>query len=164
MGDDARFGRTWARRAPNPFQLWIVVACTLTGLVGVLPLSVERTGAVDRELPHALATLWYVGLLVAGGVGLVAALLPATTVTRVARALRVERVSLALLGGQLSGYGGALLAVAPRTPIGALLVALAIASVWRFHQIRGELRTLRVVVTAIVENDDRPRSPPRDAD
>lgn len=141
------------RAGRNPFQLWIVLACTVTGLVALLPIGPARRSAVDQFLPE-FATLWYAGLLVSGTVCIVAVMLPARTLPRLSRLLGLERVGLALLAGLLVGYGAALLVAAPKMPVGFLLVALAVACVGRLRQVRNEVRSLQSLVRALRRDHD----------
>lgn len=134
----------------NPFQLWTVAACFLSGLVAILPFGGARNGAIDRFLP-GYATLWYVGLLVSGTVCLVATLL-----RKRHTGLLTERIGLVLLTGQLTGYGMAILILQPRVPTGILLVGLAVACLVRIRQAGRELRTLRSAIhAAAAQNEER---------
>ncbi len=135
--------------ARNPFQMWVVFACTVAGVLGMLPLGGERTGVVDRVLP-AYASYWYGGLLASGLVCL------ASLLTRPLTSLLVERIGLLMLGGWLTGFGGAAIIIAPRTPGGIVLAGLGVACVGRVWQIHTELKLLRIVFAQKAqENEER---------
>lgn len=136
-----RRGFVATRVARNPFELWIVVACTFTGLVALLPLGVAREGIVDRVLPQA-ATLWYSGLLTSGLVTSIGVFLPVKRLRRASYALLLEISGLCALTGILLGYGAALEVAAPRSPAGLLTLALGAACATRAFQARRELRDL----------------------
>jgi hypothetical protein len=125
----------------------VVVACTLTGLVALLPFG-SRHSTVDQYLP-AFALPWYVGLLVAGVTCLTSAVWPTRTIQGLSRLLGLERVGLAVLAGLLGGYGGALEVVAPRSPSGIVLLALMIASIGRIWQVAREIRSLHELVQTL---------------
>lgn len=146
QGDVVRDRRA-TRGGRNPFQLWVAVACALTGLVALLPVGTRRS-TVDQYLP-ALAVPWYVGLLLAGTVCLVSVVWPARTVPALSRLLGLERVGLAILAGLLGGYGAALEVVAPRSPSGIVLLALMLASVVRLRQVAREIRSLHELVRSL---------------
>jgi len=139
------------RSSRNPFQLWIIGSCALTGLLGLLPLG-DRTGAVDRYLPN-LAPFWYMGLLAAGVISLLGILLPTkktcetgTDLTRHLQArFNMERTGLSILTGLLAGYGGALLVTVPRAPTAVLMLGLSVASLARIQQLNTQLRALRII-------------------
>lgn len=143
-GDDERFTRA-VRPGRNPFELWIAAACVLTGLLAFPGFHLPREGVVDRFIPAA-ATLWYLGLLLGGGVTLLGTVPRASNLRRVGRLLAVERAGIGLLAGLLVGYGGAVVAVSTGAPAGVLLVALGGACVARFFQIQREVSGLRAVV------------------
>jgi len=136
--------RRSTRGGRNPFQLWVVIACAVTGLIALLPFG-TRNSAVDQYLP-GLALPWYIGLLIAGGTCSVAAVWPAKTVQRLSRLLGVERVGLAILAGLLGGYGAALEVVVPKSLAGTLLLALMLASVARIRQVAREITGLHEMV------------------
>jgi len=136
----------------NPFELWIIVACVLTGVIALLPIG-RRDGLIDHYLP-SLALLWYVGLLIAGCVTLVGALWRTRTFTTVVRALGWERAGLTLLVGLMIGYGGAVLIITPRAPSGLLMLGLAVAAGARVHQINQEIKWVQGVVRTAQGGDE----------
>lgn len=133
--------RTHVRR--DPFQLWVLAACFLSGVVGLLRAGV-RTGTIDRLLPAFAANLWFVGLLVSASVCLAALVIP------VPYGLLVERIGLLLLGSLLVGYGFALLLSVPGIPTGVLLLSLAGACADRAWWIHLELRDLRKTIKRMI--------------
>lgn len=144
----------FSRAGRNPFQIWVVVAATLTGVVALLPVGPERVGVVDRYLPD-LVLPWYLGLTVGGLVTLIGTLPTSRTVRRAWTLLGVERFGLALLAGLLLGYGAAVEVVAPRGASGVIVVALGVASVARYRQAGHERHALQTLVTTLVEVDGR---------
>lgn len=139
-----RNGSTTSRKLTqrrNPFELWIVVTCALTGLVALLPFGGPRQGVVDRYLP-VLALPWYVGLLVGGCIAALGGVWRARSVRSAMRGLALERIGLIILSGLTFGYGGALVATALRAPTGTLLVGFAVAAGIRVYQISRELRAI----------------------
>jgi hypothetical protein len=138
---------TTGRSSRNPFQLWVLAACVISGVIGLLPLG-ARTGTIDRLLPTLAALLWYGGLLASSAVCLAGA------VIRHPLCLLVERVGMVLLGGLLAGYGGAVLLTAAKVPTGYLLVALAFATVQRIRQIGRELDRIRGGLAALVHEKE----------
>lgn len=133
------------RASRNPFQLWVVIACTLTGALGLLPL--RSTGVIDRVLGPTLALGWYGGLFVAGATCVIGSFLPPFTdhLKRATVRLAVERIGMYMLMGLLTGYGVAVEILAPTAPTGILLLGLAVAAGVRAAQVRRELRALRVI-------------------
>lgn len=140
-----------ARR--NPFELWIVLACILTGTIALLPLDTERNGVIDRHLP-TLAIPWYVGLLLAGCLTLVGTRWRVRTVSGVLRALAWERVGLIILTGLMLGYGGAVAVITPQAPAGFLMIGLGVASVVRVRQITRQVHLITRVLRGACLNED----------
>lgn len=142
------------RPGRNPFELWIVGACAFTGALALLPINVPRESVVDRLLPE-LATMWYIGIGLAGLITLLGTLLPVRNVRQANLALFLEGTGLLILGGLLAGYGLAVEFVSPRAPTGVLMIALSCASLARERQIRREFRALvQGVATATRDLDD----------
>lgn len=137
----------------NPFELWIVLACILTGTVALLPLDTERSGVIDRYLP-VLAIPWYVGLLVAGGLALIGTSWRVRTVSGILRALAWERVGLILLSGLMLGYGGAVIVTTPQAPAALLMIGLGVASAARVRQITHEVHLIAVAFSSTCRNED----------
>lgn len=135
----------------DPFELWLVVTCGLTGTLSLLPLRAPRTDAISRLLP-SLAPTWYVGLAVAGLLTTVGIVWPVRSLRSLNYSLGCERVGLALLAGWLTGFGAALEVISPRTSVGLLLLGLGFASVVRLRQIAHELRVVisQAVATYVV--------------
>lgn len=140
-----------ARR--NPFELWIVLACILTGTIALLPLGTERNGVIDRYLP-TLAMPWYVGLLIAGCLALVGTMWRVHTVSGILRALAWERVGLIILSGLMLGYGGAVIVTSPQAPAGLLMIGLGVASAARVRQITHEVHLIAILLHSTRLNDD----------
>src|SRR5690242_14740339 len=131
--------RAVARVERNPFELWLVAACAVSGAASLLTSTSSRVDLVSRYLP-TWAPVWYAGLLVAGLLTTAGLVWPRGTLRRLGLALTLERAGLALLAGWLAGFGGALEAVTPRAPVGVLLLGLAGASVVRVRRVGHELR------------------------
>jgi hypothetical protein len=145
----------------NPFELWVVCAATLVGVVALLPIHVDQRSAIDDYLPHNVVTLWYLGLFLAGLITLVGALLPAHSLRRMMLALALERVGMSLFAGFFVGYGATIELVVPSTPSGALLLALGGASVARILQIKGEVARIANTLSALrCRLDEFCESPP----
>lgn len=125
----------------NPFQIWLLAICALTGVLGLLPNTPTRSSVV-AVLPSWAALLWYAGLLATGLLGLSALLLA------LPRCLLVESTAMAVLGGLLSGYSIAVIILADGWPVGAIsLISGALAAWWRMWQIlRRDLPRLRAAV------------------
>lgn len=129
------------RSGRNPLALFLLGACILNGIVGVL--APEATaGAVARVLPAWATTLWYWGLLISAGVSGTGILL------RGLKSLLVERAGLLLLALLLGVYSVAVLVVAEWKGlfVSVLVAAFAGAAVARFAQIQRDLRKATAAV------------------
>lgn len=136
----------------NPFELWVVITCMLTGLVALLPVG-ERNGVVDRYLP-AMALPWYVGLILGGLIAALSVVRRVRTVRDVLRSLALERIGLLIICGLMSGYGGALMVTTPRIPTGLLMIGLAVASGVRVRQISSEIADVEATLHDVWRGDD----------
>ena len=131
----------------NPFEVWLLAICVLTGVVGLLPGDRVRSTVIE-PLPSWAAALYYGGLLVSGAFGLLALTRP------MHRSLLWERAALYLLGGLLSGYSVALLVLtgfdlaAGAMPMAAAAVACA-ARVYRIT--RRDLPRFRKLVASLAK-------------
>jgi ethanolamine transporter EutH len=145
---------TEIRTDRNPFELWTVVACVFTGVIGLLAPT-TRQGVISDILPNWMATVWYVGILVSGGVCVFGTLIPLgeQPLQRVGTRLGVERVGLTILGGLLAGYGFALEILAPINPTGILLISLALACVGRIRQVRREVVVISQLTTRLQDRE-----------
>lgn len=82
-----------ARTGRNPFEIWILCGCVISGVAGLLqPGSASRAAA--RLLPAWELYIWYGGLLVTGTTALVAVLFLRTNI-----GLALERGALITLAG-----------------------------------------------------------------
>lgn len=129
----------------NPFQLWMLSACVLSGVVGLTGPG-ENSSAISRLLPGWETTAWYVGLAAFGLIGLFGA---------VRNNLLIERVGMAGLSTLALLYAVGVVAVAgTRGLFAALLIAaFAAACVTRFLQINRDLRVLARAATRSLDPD-----------
>jgi len=122
------------RSGRNPFEAYLLVACVLSGLAGLL--TAEAQSSIVSTLPRWEAVAWYGGLVAGGGVCLVGVALHGL------KSLLVERIGLLMLAAFAVLYSGAVLVEAgPRgTFVGLFVAAFAAACVGRFVQIGLDLK------------------------
>lgn len=123
------------RSGRNPFEMFLLGACVLSGIVGVLaPAATE--GAVARVLPPWAGSVWYAGLFVGAGISFTGVLL------RGLKSLLVERVGLLLLAGFFGVYAFAVFALAGWRGVfvSLFVAAFAVAATARFVQIGRDLK------------------------
>lgn len=134
------------RSGRNPFEAYLLGACVLSGLAGLL--TPEAQSPIVQSLPKWEVVSWYSGLIAGGGVCLVGVSM------RGLRSLLVERVGLLMLGAFAVLYSGAVfISAGPKGTFVALFIAaFAAASVARFVQISIDLR--RAEAIAALRPDD----------
>jgi hypothetical protein len=127
------------RSGRNPFQLYLLAACVLSGLAGLFAPASE-SAVVARSLPGWAVMAWYSALVAGATVSIVGVL------TRGVGSLLIERVGLAMLAGFTMLYSGLVFVDAPRGTFSALfLAAFAAACVGRFLQIGRDLKRAEAV-------------------
>ena len=131
----------------EPFQLWVVAACFVGGIAGLL--SGSTAGVIGRFLPATAAAGWFLGLSVGGAVCLIALAVPAPY------GLLIERIGMYVLGFLLAGYGLALL-FAGGPANGVLLLSLAGACFDRLFRIGRQLRDLRRAIADLLRGSKEP--------
>lgn len=125
----------------SPFELFMLVACILSGITGMFdPVGVSPAAA--RVLAPWLLYGWYGGLTLGGTIALYG-LLCKTLVS-----LAVERVGLIVLAAMSTLYATSILVGDPITLAFAasFVVSFGFACVWRVRQIAQELRRVQEVV------------------
>lgn len=123
------------RSGRSPFELFLLGACVLSGLSGLLAPS-SLSLAVAKLLPQWVITMWCAGLAISGSVSIIGVL------QRGVRSLLIERVGLAGLAGFGLMYSISIVSYAGlRATFAALFVAaFAAACVARFWQIGSDLK------------------------
>jgi hypothetical protein len=143
----------------HPFEVAVLAAAALCGAAliatGVSPRSVAAA------MPGLVQTLWQLGLLGGGVIGLVGAFWPG----KLAAQLGAEAVGVIFLGGATTMYTIALFAVSGSQALaaGAFVGAVAVASWTRVAQIADDLRRVAAAsasgntadVTLLVERQPR---------
>ncbi|MFY1595500.1 hypothetical protein [Micromonospora sp. WMMD737] len=114
----------------------VLVAAVACGVA--LVATDRRPASVTAAMPATVQTLWEVGLVVAGVVGLVGICWSGTLST----SMGVELIGMILLGTVTAMYGVALYVVSGMAAIaaGAFVVAVAVASWARAVQVLRDLR------------------------
>lgn len=131
----------------HPFQIWVLVACILSGITTVGDWG--RPGTLNEILPEYMMMLWGWVLLLAGGLGIAAAFWK----DRIT-GLLIERIALGGLGGILVVYGVAARIVggSSATVIMIMCASLGAASFWRIHHVHRDLRRLHRWIEAHYDN------------
>ena len=116
----------------HPFEVAVLAASAVAGLL--LFATDTSPGSVREGMPGAVQTVWQVGLVVAGVVGLVGLWWQGR---RLDDGLAVETVGVGGLGTVCAMYTAALFVVSGTQAIaaGAFVAAVAAASWWRIGQI-----------------------------
>lgn len=117
----------------NPFQLWLLGACVLSGAIGLS--GGGSSSAIARLLPGWETAAWYGGLLLFGAIGLLGCWRPHLLVERVGMA-GLCGLSLAYAIGIVSAVGGSGAFTA------SFIAAFAVACATRFVQINREMRAI----------------------
>lgn len=132
----------------NPFQLWMLAACVLSGAAGLFAPGVNSNSAITRLLPGWETEAWYIGLALFGLIGLIGS---------IRSNLLVERVGMAALSVLAMLYAVAVIAAAgTRGVFAALLIAaFACAAATRFVQINRDLRVMALAATHSLDPDGR---------
>ncbi|MGH7743614.1 MAG: hypothetical protein ACREQ5_02160 [Candidatus Dormibacteria bacterium] len=119
-----------ARTGRNPFELWLLVACVLSGLGGLIDVSHTRV-----MLPGWEQYAWNSGLLICGVIGLRGAFLRRIT------GLVMERAALVTLALLCFAYSIAIVNITTVYAFGAVVIAtFGVACLWRVIQITADLR------------------------
>lgn len=129
----------------NPFQLWMLAACVLSGLAGLFAPG-ANANAINRLLPGWETEAWFIGLALFGLIGLIGSL---------RNSLLIERVGIVALSMLAALYSvGVVAAAGTRGLFVALLVAaFAAACATRFVQINRDLRVLTRAATCRSDPD-----------
>lgn len=121
----------------NPYAIFLLLACALTGVAGLISPQQTSPAVAHVLLPWELEA-WYGGLVVSSGAALAGLLWRGLT------SLLVERAALAVLGSLTAMYsvavvvrGGVTLSLAATVTAG-----LCVASVARIWQIGRDLKEL----------------------
>lgn len=120
----------------HPFEVAVLIAAVACGIA--LVVSDRRPASVTASMNVTVQTLWQVGLIVAGVVGLVGLFWPGDLST----SMGVELIGMILLGTVTTMYGLALFVVAGWEAIaaGAFVVAVAVAAWARTAQVLRDRR------------------------
>jgi hypothetical protein len=131
----------------NPFELWLLSACVLSGLAGLITPGANNS-VINKLLPGWEVQAWYAGLLLIGAVALYGA---------ARQKMLVERVGMAIMSALTLLYSVAVLAAAgDRAAFIALLVAaFSAACITRVVQINRDLRVLSRAATGSLDPDGR---------
>lgn len=131
----------------NPFQLWMLAACVLSGVAGLVTPGASRS-AINALLPGWETEAWYICLAVFGLIALYGS---------IRNSLLVERVGVATLSMVAVLYAVAVVAAAgPRGLfVGLLVAAFACACATRFLQINRDLRVLTRAAGRDLDPDGR---------
>lgn len=122
------------RSGRSPFELYLLAACVLSGLSGLIAPS-SLSLAVAQLLPTWVVTAWCAGLVIGGSISILGVL------RRGLQSLLIERVGLIALTGLTLLYSVSIVTLAgPRATFAALFVAaFGAACVARFWQIGKDL-------------------------
>lgn len=123
------------RSGRNPFEVWLLGACIVTGAAGFLT-SQAVSGAVARALPPWAGTLWYASLFVGASISFTGIML------RGLKSLLVERVGLLLMAGFGLVYAAAVVLSAGWSGlfVAVFVAGFAAANISRFVQIGQDLK------------------------
>ncbi len=115
----------------QPFEVAVLLAVLVCGIV--LTVTGARPASVAVGMPATVQAIWEVGLILAGGVGLLGVFWPGTLVTSLGDAWCVVSV----LGTVTTMYAIAMYAINGMAAIaaGAFVLGIAVASWWRAGQI-----------------------------
>ncbi|GAB7039694.1 MULTISPECIES: hypothetical protein [Catenuloplanes] len=124
----------------HPFEVSTLLAALIVGVALQLGGAVTPR-SVSTAMPPTIQTVWAIGLIVAGAVGLIGLAWPRTALLA---GLALELAGVAVLGAAATMYSIALYAVSGAQAIaaGGFVSAVAIASWWRWVQIILDLRRL----------------------
>lgn len=127
----------------SPFEVTVLAAALLCGVT--LLVSDARPRSVTETMPSLVQSLWEVGLILAGLVGLCGITLWGS---QLAVALGVELGGVTILGAATAMYAIALFTVSGSQAVaaGAFITGVSVASWWRTGQIVRDLRRLAAVV------------------
>jgi hypothetical protein len=123
----------------NPFELFLLAACLLSGVSGVID-PYRGSQAVVDALPLWELYVWYSGLAIGSLIALLGAL------RRRMLDLYIERMGLSLLTGLTLGYAVALVSQANRPlalPV-VVTISFCVACYVRLRQINSELRAAKL--------------------
>lgn len=125
----------------QPFEVLLLVACVLTGAVGVV-VPGAGSPTIDRFVPQPFTTLFYVALFGSAAVSAVGVSL------RLPTSLLVERIGMVVLSALLLIYGIAVYALhGPAVGIGGvIIIAFGVAAMLRCAQITRDLRKLKAAL------------------
>lgn len=131
----------------NPFQLWLLAACVLSGITGLVTPGANNS-VITKLLPGWEVDAWYAGLALFAAIGLVGS---------IRNSLLVERVGIAALSAVSVLYAVAIIAAAGERGVFAalLIAAFSCACVTRFVQINRDLRVLARAASHSLDPDGR---------
>lgn len=139
------------RSGRNPFEVWLLVACVVAGIVGLIS-PVDSASAVVKALPHWEVLCWFSGLTLGGLVGL------AGVFSRGVVSLLVERVGMVILTCLTFAYSVSIVAqvgIAAGATLPALLTGLfSVSCAIRFFNISADLKRMEDIATKQLDGDE----------
>lgn len=137
------------RSGRNPFEVWLLVACVVVGIVGLVQPS-STSNAITSLLPGWEVVTWYAGLAGGGAVSLFGVFGSGLT------ALLVERVGLIILTCLTLAYSIAVVTqIGFRGALPALFTGLfAVACAVRFVHITTDLKRMEDIATTRLDGDE----------
>ena len=139
------------RSGRNPFEVWLLVACVVAGIVGLISPA-DTASTVVKALPHWEALCWFSGLTLGGLVGLAGAF------SRGVMSLLVERVGMVILTCLTFAYSVSIVAqvgIAAGATLPALLTGLfAVSCAVRFFNISSDLKSMEDIATKQMDGDE----------
>lgn len=123
-----------ARSGRTPFEVWLLIACVLSGVGGLANPYANRS--IGHVLPAWELYGWYGGLALTGGVSLFGAF------RRTEAGLTLERGGLIVLAVLAFVYAASLVAAGgwPLAVAAALTVSFSAACIWRAGEIARDLK------------------------
>lgn len=139
------------RSGRNPFEVWLLVACVVAGIVGLV-VPGESASSVVKSLPYWEAVSWFSGLTLGGVVSLTGVF------SRGVTSLFVERVGMAILTCLTLAYSVSIVAqvgIVRGATLPALLTGLfAVSCAVRFFNLTADLKRMEGIATKSVDGDE----------
>lgn len=128
-------------RRRDPMELMLLGLCLLAGLSALF--GNDAPNSVEQTMPGWLVVGWFIALTAAGAVGVVGNLWPGQFGT----GLLVRIAGLLIASGPAAAYGIAALTFAGAVALfpAGLVLAFAVACLWKVRYLTADLRTLREV-------------------
>lgn len=128
-------------RRRDPMELMLLGLCLVAGLSALF--GNEAPNSVEQTMPGWLVVVWNTALAVSGAVGVVGNMWPGELGT----GLLVRVAGLLIASGPAAAYGIAALTFAGAVALfpAGIVLAFAIACLWKSRHLTSDLRTVREV-------------------